>query len=140
MPRKTLSVRISDELRERLDASADAEGTTVTALVERFVNEGLATANHPGVVFKSGPSGRRAALAGGPDIWEIAAALRHTTGSESKRVGALAEEFGIHPRQVNVALDYIAANFDEVTARVAANDRALDQAERHAADRERLLA
>jgi predicted nucleic acid-binding protein len=42
------------------------------------VREGLACAAHPGIVFKPGPSGRRAALAGGPDVWEIAAALRHT--------------------------------------------------------------
>ena len=138
--RKTLSVRLSDGLREQLDTTADVEGTTVTALVERFVHEGLATANHPGVVFKPGPSGRRAALAGGPDIWEIAAALRETKGREAKRVAALAEQFGIHPRQVNIALDYIADNADEITARVEANDRALKQAERHAVDRERLLA
>lgn len=29
-------------------------------------------AEHPGVVFKDGPSGRRAALTFAPDIWEIA--------------------------------------------------------------------
>lgn len=51
MPRKTMSVRLSDELREQLDAAADVEDTTVTALVERFVREGLATADHPGIVF-----------------------------------------------------------------------------------------
>jgi hypothetical protein len=27
--------------------------------------------DHPGVIFKDGPSGRRAALGYGPDIWEI---------------------------------------------------------------------
>lgn len=140
MARTTLSVRLSPQLRERLHAAAEVEGTTVTALVERFVDEGLATDSHPGIVFKAGPSGRRAALAGGPDVWEIAAALRHTTGSESKRVATLATEFGIHPRQANVALDYIAAHPDEIEARVSANDRALEQTERHAAARERLLA
>jgi hypothetical protein len=140
MPRKTLSVRLSDELREQLDTAADAEDTTVTALVERFVREGLATANHPGIVFKPGPSGRRAALAGGPDVWEIASALRRTSGSESKRVAALATEFGIHPRQVGIALSYVVGHRDEIDAQVQANDRALRHAERHAAERERLLA
>jgi hypothetical protein len=140
MPRKTMSVRLSDELREQLDATAEAEGTTVTALVERFVQEGLATANHPGIVFKPGPSGPRAALAGGPDVWEIASALRHTRGSGSRRVATLAEEFGLHPRQVDIALDYIADHQDEIEARVRANDRAYAKAERRAANRERLLA
>ncbi|MGH8906746.1 MAG: hypothetical protein ACRD0K_09570 [Egibacteraceae bacterium] len=106
MGRSTTSLRLDDDLRGRLVEAANAEGTTVTALVERFVQEGLAIAAHPGIVFKPGPSGRRAALAGGPDVWEIASALRHTSGTESERVAALSEEFGIHERQVVVALRY----------------------------------
>lgn len=140
MARATTSVRLDDELRGRLTAAAAAEGTTVTELIERFVREGLASAAHPGIVFKPGPSGRRAALAGGPDVWEIAAALRHVAGSEAARIAALAEQFGIHERQVVIALNYAAAHRDEVEARVRANDRALEEAERVAVERERLLA
>lgn len=140
MPRSTLSLRLDEGLRERLAAAAEAEGTTMTALVERFVREGLTVGEHPGIVFNPGPSGRRAALAGGPDVWEIASALRHTSGSESERLAALAEEFGLHERQVVVALNYAAAHREEVEARVRANDRALEEAERVAAERQRLLA
>jgi len=109
MPRSTTSIRLDDELRHRLAAQASVEATTVTDLIERFVREGLACAAHPGVVFKSGPAGRRAALAGGPDVWEIIAALPHTSGAEAERVAALADQFGIHPRQVEIALAYAAA-------------------------------
>ncbi|MGQ0845273.1 MAG: hypothetical protein ACT4QF_14190 [Sporichthyaceae bacterium] len=140
MTRSTTSVRFADELRDRLAAAAAAEGTTLTELIERFVQEGLATAAHPGVVFKPGPSGRRAALAGGPDVWEIAAALRHVRGREAKRVAALAEQFGLHERQIAIAIDYAAAHREEIDARVDANDRARAEAERVAAERERLLA
>jgi uncharacterized protein (DUF433 family) len=140
MARTTTSLRLSDELRVRLAAAAEAEGTTATALIERFVGEGLATAAHPGVVFQPGPSGRRAALAGGPDVWEIASALRHTKGTEAKRIAALATEFGLHPRQITVALNYAAAHRAEIDDRINANDRALAEAERIAAERERLLA
>ena len=80
MARSTTSVRLDDELRQRLADEAAAEGTTITELIERFAREGLASAAHPGIVFKPGRSGRRAALAGGPDVWEIAAALRHVEG------------------------------------------------------------
>jgi hypothetical protein len=139
MSRSTTSLRLDDDLRERLAALAQVEGTSVTALVERFLREGLAVAEHPGIVFKAGPSGRRASLAGGPDIWEIAAALRHTSGSEAERVAALAEEFGIHEQQVIIALDYAAANRGEIDARVRANDLALEQAERVAGERKRLF-
>ena len=140
MGRSTTSIRLDDELRQQLGAQAAVEGATVTELIERFVREGLAGAAHPGIVFKSGPAGRRAALAGGPDVWEVVAALRHTTGSESKRVAAVAEQLGLHERQVLIALEYAAAHRAEIEARVTANDEALAQAERLAAERQRLLA
>ena len=140
MTRSTTSVRLDDQLRGRLAAAAAAEGSTVTGLIERFVQEGLASAAHPGIVFKPGPSGRRAALAGGPDVWEIAAALRDVTGRESQRLAAVAEQLGLHERQVVIALNYAAAHRDEIEERIRANDRALTEAERVAAERERLLA
>jgi sulfur carrier protein ThiS len=139
MARSTTSLRLDNDLRKRLATLADAEGTSVTALVERFLREGLAVAEHPGIVFKPGPSGRRAALAGGPDVWEIAAALRHTSGAEAERIAALAKEFGIHERQVVIALNYAAAHRDEIETRIRANDMALEEAERVARERKRLL-
>ena len=103
MARSTTSVRLADDLRQHLAAAAGDEGTTVTDLIERYVREGLASAEHPGIVFKPGPSGRRAALAGGPDVWEILSALRHTHGTEHQKVAALATEFGLHERQIGIA-------------------------------------
>lgn len=140
MGRSTTSIRLDDELRSRLATQATAEATTITELIERFVREGLDGAAHPGIAFKPGPAGRRAALAGGPDVWEILAALRHTSGSESGRVAALAEQFGIHQRQVVIALNYAAVHREEIEARIDANDRALAQAESVASERQRLLA
>ena len=112
----------------------------MTELIDRFVREGLASAAHPGIVFKPGPAGRRAALAGGPDVWEVVSALRNTTGSESRRVAAVAEQLGLHERQALLALEYAAAHRAEIEAHVAANDEALAQAERVASERQRLLA
>jgi hypothetical protein len=140
MSRSTTSLRLDDDLRERLLLRAKAEGGSLTSLVERFVREGLAVEEHPGIVFKPGPSGRRAALAGGPDVWEIAAALRLTSGSEPERLAALSEEFGIHKRQAMIALNYAALHREEVDAQVQANDRALEGLERQAEERKRLLA
>ncbi len=140
MGKSTTSVRLDDELRRQLADLAATEGTTVTELIERFVREGMACAAHPGITFKGGPSGRRAALAGGPDVWEIAAAVRNTSGSETRRVARLAEQFGVHQRQVVIALNYAADHPDEIEARIEANDRALADAERIAAERQRLLA
>ena len=138
--RSTTSLRLDNKLRERLAAMAEIEGTTVTAIIERMLREGIAMSEHHGVVFKPGHSGRRAALAGGPDIWQIASALRRMSGPESTRITALAGEFGVHERQIIVALDYIAVHRKEIDAEVAANDRALDELERIATERKRLLA
>ncbi len=84
--RTTTSLRLLQTLRDRLTLAAEQQGTTLTALVERYVDEGLALDGHPGVVFKPGPTGRRAALAGGPDVWEITAALRASCGAEQERI------------------------------------------------------
>lgn len=137
--RKTTSLRLHEELHERITTAAEQPGTTLTALVERYTREGLATDAHPGIVFKSGPSGRRAALAGGADVWEIIGALRTTTGSEQDRVATVAEQLGIHPRQVTIALGYAVDHPEEIEERIAANQWALDQAEQRHQARQRLL-
>jgi hypothetical protein len=62
------------------------------------------------------------------------------SGSESEQIAALAAEFGLHQREIVIALDYIAAYREEIDTEVAANDRALDELERIAANRKRLLA
>jgi hypothetical protein len=55
-------------------------------------------------------------------------------------VGAVAEQLGLHERQVLIALEYAAAHRNEIEARIAANDEALAKAERLASERQRLLA
>jgi hypothetical protein len=137
--KRTTSLRLSEELRDQLAVAAEQHDTTVTALVERFAREGLAIESHPGIVFKPGPGGRRAALAGGPDVWEVVAALRTSTGTEQKRVATAAEQLGIHPRQVTIALGYATDHPDEIERRITANEAALAQAEQAHRSRQRLL-
>jgi hypothetical protein len=140
MPKTTTSLRLDDELREKLQRLASAEGTSVSSLIERFVKEGLLMEEHPGIIFKTGYSGRRAALAAGPEVWMIASALRRFSGPEAKQIALLAAEFGIHERQVTLALDYIASHREEIDEWVAGNDRAAQEFEEVAAARRRLLA
>ena len=66
MSGSTTSLRLDNSLRAQLAALPESEGTTMIFLVERFLREGLAVAEHPGIVIKPGLSGRRASLAGGP--------------------------------------------------------------------------
>ena len=137
---RATSYRLHSEIKERLQRQASAEGISERALLERLVAEGLDTLHHPGIVYRDGPTGRRAALAMGPDVWEIVSALRHTRGAQERRVATLAEQFGLHPRHIRTAIDFAASHREEIDAQVAANDAAAEEARRLAEGRARLMA
>jgi uncharacterized protein (DUF433 family) len=137
---RATSYRLDPAVKSRLERQAAAEGITERALLERLVSEGLDTLHHPGIVYREGPTGRRAALAVGPDVWEVVSALRHTKGGAEDRVTALAEQFDLHPRHIRTAIDYAAAHRDEIDAEVKANDDAAKQARELARHRADLLA
>jgi hypothetical protein len=140
MSKVTTSVRIDQALRQALAGQAAGEGITLTELIQRYLVEGMAASRYHGIVFRGGPTGRRAALAGGPDVWEVVVALREVPGSEDDRVRLVAAQLGMHEREVALALDYAAAHRAEIDARIAANEVALVEAERVAGERSRLLA
>ena len=137
---RATSYRLHPEIKQRLQRQAAAEGISERALLERLVAEGLDTLHHPGIVYREGPTGRRAALAMGPDVWEIVSALRHTRGTQERRVAALAEQFGLHPRHIRTAIDFAASRREEIDAQVAANDAAAEEARQLAEGRARLMA
>ncbi|MGQ0466968.1 MAG: hypothetical protein ACT4QG_16815 [Sporichthyaceae bacterium] len=140
MAARATSYRLDPEIKARLEKQAKAENMSERALLERLISEGLATLRHPGIVYRDGPSGRRAALATGADVWEIASALRHTKGREKERIAQLAEQFGQHPAHIRVALDFAALHREEVDARVAANDAAAAAARELCEQRAKLMA
>lgn len=84
---------------------------------------------HPGIVFRDGPSGRRAALAAGPDVWEILATIRMGEARGDAAIGAAARVLDITPGQVQKALRYYGAYPDEIDERVRRNLDEADAAE-----------
>ena len=140
MVSRVTSYRLDADLKARLEQQAAAEGITERALLERLVGEGLDSADFPGIVFRDGPTGRRAALAVGGDVWEVVSALRYVRGRPERRVGELADQFGLHPRQIRIALDYAAMHRDEIDAEVRANDAAAERARVLAEQRAELMA
>jgi len=137
---RATSYRIDPSIKARLEAQAAAEHTTERALLERLIAEGLDILDHPGIVFRDGPTGRRATLAVGPDVWEVISALRHTTGPQEQRVAMLAEQFDLHPRHIRTAIDYAAVHRDDIDAQVAHNDEAAQRTARTAQARDDLMA
>lgn len=127
-------------MKQRLEQQAVAEGVTERTLLERLVSEGLDILDHSGIIYRDGPSGRRAALAVGPDVWQVASALRYTSGTPEERVALLAEQFDLHPRHIRTAIDFAAAHRESIHAEVAANDLAADRARELAERRAELMA
>jgi hypothetical protein len=124
---RPISIRFSDELYHRLKRRAGQEGEPLSTMAQQAIDEWLRTVEHPGVVFRGGPTGRRAALAAGPDVWEVAAVLAQQKGSPEKRVAATATHLGLPPRQVEIAADYWAAYRAEIDGRVKANIEAAER-------------
>lgn len=128
------------QVKSRLAAQARAEGISERALLERLVSEGLDTLRYPGIVYRDGPTGRRAGLAVGADVWEVISALRSTTGTDEERVEVLAEQFNLHPRWIRTAIDFAAAYREDIEAQVAANDAAAEEVRLLCEQRARLMA
>lgn len=87
--------------------------------------------DHPGIVFRDGPTGRRAALAAGPDVWEVIETLRDTGLSGEEAVAATAEWGNLTPVQVHAAVEYYAEYREEVDERILLNREEAER--RHAA-------
>ncbi len=94
----------------------------------------------PGIVYRDGPTGRRAGLALGPDVWEVVSAIRHAPGAAETKLRAAAEQLTLPEEQVRLALDFAAEYADEVEARIALNDAAAHRARVLAERRARLMA
>ena len=136
---EVVSVRLPDEVARRLRDEAAGTTEAVSGMAARLVDEGLRMATHPGIVFRSGPSGRRAALITGPDVWEIIGLIRSL---DARGVAALAEAadwLGLTEAQIRTALGYYGAFPDEIDARIAANVAAAEQAERSWRTQQELL-
>lgn len=134
------SFRISDIARRRLTARAAWEGITVTALLDRLIMEGSDNLDFPGIVFRGPAHDRRAALAAGPDVWEVIARLQELDGTEEQRIATLAEESSVHSRLIRLALDYAAEHREVIQNRIDHN-RAMAERHQHVAEeRQRLLA
>lgn len=133
------SYRLAPDLKQRLAQRAAVEGVTVTALITRLLEQGLAAIDHPGIVYRPGPSGWRAGLAGGPDVDEVVRRIRSAGVTGDKAVAVAAESLGIETRLVRIAIDYAAEHLDEIEARIRENEEAAQRVRELAAARAALL-
>lgn len=134
------SFRISDTARTRLATRAAREGMTATALLDLLIVEGIDHLDYPGIIFRGPAHDRRAALAAGPDVWEVIARLQELDGSEEQRISLLSAESDLHPRLIRIALDYAAEHPAEVRERIERNQAVAERSRGMSQQRQALLA
>ena len=98
----------------------------MSGVVQALTQEGLRMERVPGVVFRDGPAGRRASVAGGPDVWEVVETVRGLAGDHDP--SRLAKASGLPVRTVTVALDYYGYYPDEIDEQIAENEREAEEA------------
>ena len=134
--RPATPVRFDPSVADRLASFIAANpGMSLSSAANRLVDEALRMAEHPGVIFRSGPTGRRAGLAGGPDVWEVIRAIKSAHNAEpglssDDLVGLVSDNSGIPLRLVTTAVRYWAAYPGEVDAEITAADATEEAAER----------
>ena len=135
MAKGPVNVRFASGVERRLAAFvATHPGLSLSSAANRLVDESLRMGEHPGVMFREGPGGRRAGLIGGPDVWEVVRAVRSARAakpelSEDAVVDLVATNTDLPARLVRVAVHYWATYPDEIDAEIDAADHAEAQAE-----------
>ena len=104
-----------------------------------LLDEGLKTRRFPGIVHREGPTGRRAAVMGGPDVWEVVRDLARVPGRGMDRVETLATETGLAAASILLAADFYAAFPEEIDALIVADARAAEAVREQVDRREQLL-
>jgi hypothetical protein len=117
-----VSVRLDDGLAERLRLRARAAGESLSDRLRRYAEEGARRDEHPLITFRDGPTGRRAGLVGGPDVWEVAMWL-DDLDEEADPAAVLAGEGTVSQPQIDATVRYRASYPDEITARIELHRR-----------------
>jgi hypothetical protein len=129
MTAKTFTLRVSAATLEHLERTSRARHEPKSRLAKRFIEEGLRMDAHPGIVFRDGPTGRRAAVSGGPDVWEIIPVIKNVDSSGEQAIVDAARWLELTERQVRAAVGYYAEYAEEIDERIRRNDELAERAE-----------
>jgi uncharacterized protein (DUF433 family) len=109
----TLSFHAGEPTEQAVRTLAAQQGVSVSTVVGQLVEEGLLMRRFPGLVFRDGSTGRRAAMAGSLDVWEIIALLQDFHDDEAALLAA-------YPSLTSAALKTARAYYAERAAEIDA--------------------
>lgn len=114
------SLRIPQEMVGAIKELAAESGLDFSAAANQLLEEAVRMRRCPGIVFTSGPAGRRATLAGtGLDIWEIITTYKSLDENERRLRKAY---HWLTEAQVRAALAYYALYPEEIDAHLKQNE------------------
>lgn len=124
-----MTIRMDSATLKRLEARRRRNGQTKSRLAQRYIAEGMEMEDHPGIVFRAGPGGRRPGLVAGPDVWQVIGVLRGSGEKGEAAVRHAAEWLSVRPDQVRAAVGYYAAHKADIDEWIRRNDEEAEAAE-----------
>jgi uncharacterized protein (DUF433 family) len=119
-----INTRVPHRVRETLESVAKDRGVNPLSFARTLIDEGLRRERHPGIVFRDGPAGRRAAIEGRRlDVWQV----METVWASEGEIAAAADYLGLRPDQVQAAVGYYADFTQEVESWVQRNREEADR-------------
>ena len=116
-----LSLRLPNQLANKIQQLAALERRSLADMVRLLTEEAIKMREFPEIVFTSGPTGRRATLRNGLDVWE----LLEPYLLAGKDWDVLRRSYpDVDEPRLYAALRYYEAYPDEIDTRVALNQRA----------------
>jgi uncharacterized protein (DUF433 family) len=114
------SLRIPPETLREIEGVAEEAGLDFSTAANQLLEEAVRMRRCPGIIFTSGPSGRRATLSGtGLDVWEVIATYK-SLGKSLKRLGKTYH--WLTETQLRSALAYYALYPQEIEAQLKRNE------------------
>jgi hypothetical protein len=111
----TLSFHAGEQTEQEVRTLAVQQGVSVSTMVGQLVEEGLLMRRFPGLVFREGPTGHRAAIASSLDVWEIIVLLDDFHDDEAALLAAYPS---LTPAALKTARAYYAERAAEIDARL----------------------
>jgi len=120
-----LNARIPRRMREDIASLSRQRHMEESELARTLLDEGLRREKHPGIVFRSTPTGREAAIEGRRlYIWQV----METVWASEGDVQEAAQYLGVRPDQVQSAVDYYVEYKAEIEDQIRRNQEEADRA------------
>ena len=117
---RPLCTRLSREVESELERIFFEQQWTPSEGLRTILREWLSVQRFPQIEFRETRAGRRAALRGGPEVWEVAAAA----GPGRAMSAAVGQRFaGTRTEALEDALAYAKAYADEIDPIIAREER-----------------